>query len=71
MSIDTANAARKAKGMTVLTELEGELLEELEMALDYFGNTPCRDDCNHQICRIERRIQARIQKAHGAEKGGE
>lgn len=30
MSIETANAARFEKGLTVLTSLEGELLEALE-----------------------------------------
>ena len=33
MSIETANAARFEKGLTVLTPLEGELLEALEECL--------------------------------------
>ena len=74
MSKDTANAERFEKGLTALTELEAELLIELERA-DWNICAVCRvTDPQETHCTscIEREArQAAIKKAHGTEKGGE
>lgn len=66
MSIETANAKRFEKGLTVLTPLEGELLEALENCRGVLCNPIMRRKCK-DVFYIETvsGLERSIAHAHG------